>query len=47
MNIVIKMSEAWPEEAHWTPVIKLSDESGKHTGDDEMIALSKQILDIH
>lgn len=46
MNIVIKMTEAWPEEAHWTPVIKLSDEPGKHTGDDAMISLAKQILDI-
>lgn len=46
MNIVIKMTEAYPEEAHWTPVIKLSDEPGKHTGDAEMIALAKQILDI-
>ncbi|HWL00471.1 MAG TPA: nicotinate phosphoribosyltransferase [Parapedobacter sp.] len=46
MNIVIKMTEAWPEEAHWTPVIKLSDEPGKHTGDESMIALAKQILDI-
>ena len=46
MNIVIKMTEAYPEEAHWTPVIKLSDESGKHTGDDKMIALAKQILNI-
>jgi len=46
MNIVIKMTEAYPEEAHWTPVIKLSDEPGKHTGDDRMIALAKQILDI-
>lgn len=46
MNIVIKMTGAYPEEAHWTPVIKLSDEPGKHTGDAEMIALAKQILDI-
>ncbi|MEC3880837.1 nicotinate phosphoribosyltransferase [Parapedobacter sp. 10938] len=46
MNIVIKMTEAHPEEAHWTPVIKLSDEPGKHTGDKGMIALAKQILDI-
>lgn len=46
MNIVIKMTEAWPEEAHWTPVIKLSDEPGKHTGDESMIVLAKQILDI-
>lgn len=46
MNIVIKMAEAYPEEAYWTPVIKLSDEPGKHTGDTGMIALAKQILDI-
>lgn len=44
MNIVIKMTEAFPEEAQWTPVIKLSDEQGKHTGDLETIALAKQIL---
>ncbi|GGG91097.1 nicotinate phosphoribosyltransferase [Parapedobacter pyrenivorans] len=46
MNIVIKMTEAFPEEAQWTPVIKLSDEHGKHTGDAETIALAKQILHI-
>lgn len=46
MNIVIKMTEAFPEEAQWTPVIKLSDEPGKHTGDTETIALAKQILHI-
>ncbi|WP_262245641.1 nicotinate phosphoribosyltransferase [Parapedobacter soli] len=46
MNIVIKMVEAYPEEAHWTPVIKLSDKPGKHTGDENMIALAKQILEI-
>ena len=47
MNIVIKMTEAYPEEAEWTPVIKLSDEPGKHTGDPAAIALAKQILHIH
>ena len=46
MNIVLKMTEAYPEEAEWTPVIKLSDEPGKHTGDPEAIALAKQILHI-
>ncbi|MFC3197006.1 nicotinate phosphoribosyltransferase [Parapedobacter deserti] len=46
MNLVIKMTEAFPEEAQWTPVIKLSDESGKHTGDAGTIALAKQILHI-
>lgn len=46
MNIVIKMTDALPEEAQWTPVIKLSDEKKKYTGDEEMIKLSKQILEI-
>ena len=46
MNIVIKMTEAYPEEAEWTPVIKLSDEPGKHTGDPAAIALAKKILHI-
>ena len=46
MNIVLKMTEAFPEEAQWTPVIKLSDEPGKHTGDIATIALAKQILNI-
>ncbi len=46
MNIVLKMTEAFPEEAEWTPVIKLSDEPGKHTGDPGTIALAKQILNI-
>src|SRR5690606_13102756 len=32
MNIVLKMTEARPEENEWTPVIKLSDEPMKHTG---------------
>lgn len=46
MNIVIKMTEAFPEEGQWTPVIKLSDDAGKYTGDPETIALAKQILRI-
>ncbi|SEL07969.1 nicotinate phosphoribosyltransferase [Parapedobacter koreensis] len=46
MNIVIKMIDAFPEEAQWTPAIKLSDEPGKHTGDAATIALAKQILHI-
>jgi len=44
LNIVIKMTEAFPEEAQWDPVIKLSDEPGKHTGREEIVALAKQIL---
>ncbi|RFS19084.1 nicotinate phosphoribosyltransferase [Chitinophaga silvatica] len=47
MNIVIKMYEALPENApRWTEVIKLSDASGKYTGDPKMIALAKEMLDI-
>lgn len=46
MNIVIKMTDALPEEAKWTPVIKLSDEKKKYTGSEEIINLAKQILEI-
>lgn len=47
MNIVVKMTEAYPEEAYWTPVVKLSDVKGKYTGDPDMIELSKTILGIN
>ncbi len=46
LNIVMKMTEAHPDESHWTPVVKLSDEPGKHTGDPAMIELAKTILGI-
>lgn len=46
MNIVIKLIDALPEGGHWTPVVKLSDEAEKHTGDEKMIALAKTILNI-
>ena len=46
MNIVMKMTEAFPEGQEWTPVVKLSDEKGKYTGAPEMIALAKRILNI-
>jgi nicotinate phosphoribosyltransferase len=46
MNIVLKMTEALPEAQPWTPVVKLSDEPGKHSGDEKMIELAKQILGI-
>lgn len=47
MNIVIKMYEALPENApRWTEVVKLSDASGKYTGDPKMITLAKEMLDI-
>jgi nicotinate phosphoribosyltransferase len=46
MNIVIKMVEAFPDGGEWTPVVKLSDEKGKYTGDEKMIHLAKTILSI-
>jgi len=47
MNIVLKMTEAYPDEAKWTPVIKLSDEPNKHTGDLREIELAKRFLGIN
>ena len=46
MNIVIKMSEALPENEPWTPVIKLSDDEGKHSGSEETIDMAKSVLRI-
>lgn len=46
LNIVIKMTEALPEDGEWTPVIKLSDEPMKHTGDLEEIEMAKRYLHI-
>lgn len=47
LNIVIKMYEARPEDApRWTPVVKLSDEKGKYTGDEKMIMLAKEMLQL-
>ncbi|MVZ62878.1 nicotinate phosphoribosyltransferase [Sphingobacterium humi] len=46
MNIVLKMTEAYPDEGQWTPVIKLSDEPLKHTGDPEEIKMAMRILHI-
>lgn len=40
MNIVLKMTEALPEENDWTPVIKLSDEPMKHTGSPKEIEMA-------
>jgi nicotinate phosphoribosyltransferase len=45
-NIVIKMIEAFPDGGEWTPVVKLSDERGKYTGEQKMIDLAKTILNI-
>lgn len=46
LNIVIKMTDAHPEHGEWNPVVKLSDEKGKYTGDAETIRLAKIILGI-
>jgi nicotinate phosphoribosyltransferase len=46
MNIVVKMTEALPEGEPWTPVVKLSDEPMKHSGDGKTIQLAKQELGI-
>ena len=46
LNMVIKMTEAFPEGGHWTPVVKLSDEKGKYTGEMDTIKLAKTILNI-
>lgn len=47
MNIVLKMVEAKPEDSAWTPVIKLSDEPNKHTGEQDEITIAKKILNIN
>ena len=46
LNMVIKMFEAKPEGEDWHPVIKLSDDKGKHTGDDHEIIVAKDVLGI-
>jgi nicotinate phosphoribosyltransferase len=46
MNIVMKMTEALPNNEPWTPVVKLSDEPMKYTGDAQTIALAKAVLQI-
>jgi nicotinate phosphoribosyltransferase len=46
VNIVMKMTEAQPDGEHWTPVIKLSDEPMKYTGDQHSIAQAKAALQI-
>ncbi|MEI6949572.1 nicotinate phosphoribosyltransferase [Paraflavisolibacter sp. H34] len=43
MNIVMKMTEACPEGDQWVPVVKLSDEPNKHTGDPRTIELAKAV----
>ncbi len=47
LNIVIKIIEAKPEGQDWVPTIKLSDNQGKHTGEENSIKLCKDILNIN
>ena len=47
LNIVIKMSHCKPYgEEDWLPVVKLSDDEGKNTGDPKEVNLCKQLLRI-
>jgi nicotinate phosphoribosyltransferase len=46
LNIVIKMTAACAHGEGWIPVVKLSDEQGKYTGDEQMILLAKLSLGI-
>jgi nicotinate phosphoribosyltransferase len=46
MNIVVKMTEVQSDDQSWIEVVKLSDEQGKYTGSEKMIALAKTILGI-
>ncbi len=46
MNVVLKMTDALPDEGEWTPVVKLSDEKNKYTGTPEAIHLAKMVLGI-
>ena len=47
LNMVIKLASAKPtSEDEWIPTIKLSDVSGKHTGDIKMIETCKYLLNI-
>lgn len=47
MNIVLKMISVSEPDIPWTNVVKLSDEKAKHTGDQKMIRLAKELLDIN
>lgn len=46
MNIVMKMTEAQPDNQDWTGVVKLSDEPNKVTGNKERVLLAKEVLGI-
>lgn len=46
MNIVMKLTDVLTSDNEWVTTVKLSDEPGKHTGDERMICLAKEILRI-
>jgi len=46
LNIVIKMFSFMPQWRDWTPTIKLSDDRGKHTGDEKMLQLCQETLNL-
>ena len=46
LNIVIKMIAAAPYGSDWTSTVKISDVEGKHTGNEKVIELAKQVLGI-
>lgn len=46
MNIVIKLISIAEPDIPKTPVVKLSDDTHKHTGDPKMIRLAKEILGV-
>ena len=39
-------SASMPENESWTPVVKLSDEPAKYTGEPEALELAKKVLGI-
>ncbi|MDO4880592.1 MAG: nicotinate phosphoribosyltransferase [Capnocytophaga sp.] len=44
MNIVMKLTEVLTSDNEWVKTLKLSDEPKKHTGNQRMIELAKEIL---
>lgn len=46
MNIVLKLTHISHDNSEWIPTVKLSDEPNKHTGEDKMIRLAKEILNL-
>lgn len=46
MNIVMKLTEVLTSDNEWVKTVKLSDEPNKHTGDEKLIGLAKELLQI-